>query len=178
MNQFDQKIRDKINSKSYNYQPQAWKVFKQKSGMPMLSTGAKAGLFGGIAAAIVGSVLFFTLVTGPDQQTAEPVVLNNQRTDIQQDNTFNNTEYAELNDTVEQIAEAPHSYPTPPQSQPKAQHNNISAEAIAEEPTDNVTTVKPQPKPIYYGRPLEILVDTISSNDFPDYKAKPADMLP
>lgn len=178
MNQFDQEIRDKINSKNYDYQPQAWKAFKKKSGLPMMSTGAKASLFGGIAAAIVGGVLFFTLVTSPDRQTSDSVVLSSQQTNIQQDNTFNTTEYAELDDTLEQIAEAPHSRPTTPQSQPKAQHNNISAEAIAEEATDNVSTVKPQSKPIYYGRPLEILVDTISSNDFPDYKAKPADMLP
>ena len=56
MNQFDQEIKDKINSKSYEYKPQAWKAFKKQSGMPMMSTGAKIALMGSVAAVITGSV--------------------------------------------------------------------------------------------------------------------------
>ena len=178
MNQFDQEIRDKINNKSYEYQPQAWKAFKQKSGMPMMSIGVKSGLLCGIAAAIVGGVLYFTLSSGSDQQTPESITHNTQQTDNKPDNTINPTENTGLNDTLEQIFEASHPIPAAPQSQPKPQ-DKISTEATAKETTESSNSVKPQPKPIHtYGRPLEILVDTISSIDFPDYKPQPADMLP
>ena len=181
MNQFDQEIKNRINSQSYEYKPQAWKAFKKQSGMPMMSVSAKIALVG-CAAVITGSVLFFTLPSNNTPETDNTIIAQEQVSENQ--NTSQNidtvefTETAEANNAIENTTKTvtptvtvatKTSTKTPAQTQSQAQPQT--------QPQVQVPT-QPKPQPNYYGRPLEILVDTISSNDFPDYKPKPADELP
>lgn len=183
MNQFDQEIKDKINSKKYDYQPQAWKSFKRQSGMPMMSVGAKVGLFGGIAAAIItGSVLFFTLPSNNTPKTNNTIIAQEQVSENQTVNqnidTVEYTEITEANNTIKittKTVTPTVTVSTTPSSQTPAQAQ-VQTQTSTQPQVQVPTQTKPQPT--YYGRPLEILVDTISSIDFPDYKNKPADILP
>lgn len=177
MNQFDQEIKNRINSHSYEYKPQAWRSFKHRSGMPMMSVGAKLALTAA-SVAIVGGVLYVTLSSTPDNPETTTFVNEIQNTDNQQNDTINLAEYVAIDNTEEDTIEPSH--PTPIITQPQT---TAQTQATVETSTES-NPVKPQPKPIpavrpvYYGRPLEILVDTISSIDFPDYEVRPADMLP
>jgi cytoskeletal protein RodZ len=176
MDQFDQEIKNILNSKTYSYKPQAWSAFKRHSGMPAMSIGAKIGLFGGIAAAIVGGILFFTLPHPVESITDNSIAAHEQNTsDPTLADTVSPIVSSETVATTEPIVTASpkpkQSYSQTPTSSESFEHSQASATA----PT------QPRPatqQPSHYGRPLEILVDTISSNDFPDYPAKPADMLP
>lgn len=180
MNQFDQEIKDKINSKSYEYKPQAWKSFKHQSGMPMMSTGAKIALMGSVAAVITGSVLFFTSPSNNKPETDNNIIAQEQVSENQTTNqnidTVEFTEIAEADNTVENTAET-----ISPTIAVATTTNTQTPEQI-QVPSQTQTQVQvpaqTKPQPTYYGRPLEILVDTISSIDFPDYETKPADMLP
>ena len=179
MNQFDKLIKDKINSKSYDYQPKAWRTFKRQSGMPMLSTGAKLGIGVGIATSIMGGILYFALPSN-DNSTTEVVTITQEKQVENQDidtNSQTNTAEIELI-TTENV---PNSSSTPKTSQAQPQIQTQTQSQFQSQAQPQAIT-KPQekttPQPIYYGRPLEILVDTISSIDFPDYEVKPADMLP
>ena len=186
MDQFDKLIKDKINSKSYDYKPQAWKSFKHQSGMPMMSTAAKIALVGSAAAVVTGSVLFFTLPSNDTPESDNTILVQEQISEQQNTDqnidTVNYTEIAEAESTLEATTEtatpavAVTSKPktqAPSQPQPQAE-----AETEAQAQTPIQTKPKPQPQSYYYGRPLRILVDTISSIDFPDYETKPAEMLP
>ncbi len=180
MNQFDQEIKDKINSKSYEYKPQAWKSFKHQSGMPMMSTGAKIALMGSVAAVITGSVLFFTSPSNNKPETDNNIIAQEQVSENQTTNqnidTVEFTEIAEADNTVENTAET-----ISPTIAVATRANTQTPEQV-QVPSQTQTQVQvpaqTKPQPTYYGRPLEILVDTISSIDFPDYETKPADMLP
>ena len=180
MNQFDQEIKDKINSKSYEYKPQAWKAFKKQSGMPMMSTGAKIALVGSVAAVITGSVLFFTLPSNNKPETDNNIIAQEQVSENQTTNqnidTVEFTEIAEADNTLENTAE------TVSPTIAVATTTKTQTPEQVQVPTQTQTQVQvpaqTKPQPTYYGRPLEILVDTISSIDFPDYETKPADMLP
>ena len=176
MDQFDQIIKEKINDKSYDYQPQAWKSFKHSSGMPMWSTGAKLALSATVVA-VVGTVLYFSLSPNPDPQETVVTVCEEQKTENQQIDTIDLAENV-VSETVTDEAVA-NSCPTPSSpATPKSQNTQIAEETPAENPESSQPR---QPKHItrtIHYRPTEILVDTISSIDFPDYKAKPADMLP
>lgn len=180
MNQFDQEIKDKINSKSYEYKPQAWKSFKHQSGMPMMSTGAKIALMGSVAAVITGSVLFFTSPSNNKPETDNNIIAQEQVSENQTTNqnidTVEFTEIAEADNTVENTVET-----ISPTIAVATRANTQTPEQV-QVPSQTQTQVQvpaqTKPQPTYYGRPLEILVDTISSIDFPDYETKPADMLP
>lgn len=180
MNQFDQEIKDKINSKSYEYKPQAWKSFKHQSGMPMMSTGAKIALMGSVAAVITGSVLFFTSPSNNKPETDNNIIAQEQVSENQTTNqnidTVEFTEIAEADNTLENTAE------TVSPTIAVATRTNTQTPEQVQVPSQTQTQVQvpaqTKPQPTYYGRPLEILVDTISSIDFPDYETKPADMLP
>ena len=177
MNQFDQEIRDKLNSKTYNYKPQAWNAFKRHNNMPVMSAGAKVGLFGGIAAAVVGGILFFALPRPVETVSDTAIVAHEPNTDeLISTDTLTSTESTEPIMAAESTVAVASS---------RKQQSPVQKTSEEQTPTQpQATEVAPtQTKPIkkqstYYGRPLEILVDTISSNDFPDYQAKPADMLP
>lgn len=181
MNQFDKEIKNKINSKTYDYQPSAWRAFKHHSGMSLLSTGAKLGIGGGIAAAITGGVLFFTLPSN-DKPVANTIAIEqNEQNDDININTNSDTINAETDNTKAVTPTAPLTInedspkaiqtPVRPQDQPP-----IQTQSKAQPPIQ--TQSKAQPQPVYNIRPLEILVDTISSMDFPDYETKPADIIP
>lgn len=182
MDQFDKIIKDKINSKSYDYTPQAWKAFKQNSGMPMMSSGVKFTLIVATASAIIGSVLYYTLVPNHGPQENPAIVCNGENTDNQQIDTIEANVTVATENVSEQLTET--TCPTPsPSHKPTTAQTQSQTTVENETPTENTEPAQPQKpqqsaKTIYYGRPLEILVDTISSMDFPEYKAKPADMLP
>lgn len=176
MDQFDQIIKEKINEKSYDYQPQAWKSFKHSSGMPMWSTGAKLAL-SAATVAIVGTILYFSLSPNPDPQESIVTVLKEQKTENQQINTIDLAEnVASKEVTDETIATC---QPTPSSPSTSKLQNLQIAEETPTENTESSLTRQPKhiTKTVHY-RPSEILVDTISSIDFPEYKIKPADMLP
>lgn len=182
MDQFDKLIKDKINSKSYEYKPQAWKAFKKQSGMPMMSTRAKIALVGSVAAVITGSVLFSTLPSNNKPETDNTIIAQEQVSENQTTNqnidTVEFIETAEADNTLESTAETV--YPTVAvatiaNTQTPEQ---VQVPAQTQTQTQVQVPVQTKPRPTYYGRPLEILVDTISSIDFPDYETKPADMLP
>ena len=180
MDQFDKIIKDKLNNKSYDYQPQAWKSFKHSSGMPMWSTGAKLALSAAVVA-VVGTVLYFSLSPNPDPQETVVTVCEEQKTENQQIDTIDLAENV-VSDAVTEETVAT-SYPSPSTVASTAQSKSQLQQTVAAETsTENPESSQPhQPKHItrtVHYRPSEILVDTISSIDFPDYKAKPADMLP
>lgn len=191
MDQFDQTIKDKINSASYDYQPQAWRSFKRSSGMSTLSVGAKLAI-GSAAVAVVGGTLFFTLHENDNRygQENNPIQTVNQQApdteNILQDTVLmanNSLEEADSSQTAdvkpESTSTAKHFAPQAAQRPAATRQISATDEAPAQTTTPSPTQARPATKPnIYYGRPLEILVDTISSIDFPDYKAKPADILP
>lgn len=191
MDQFDQTIKDKINSASYDYQPQAWRSFKRSSGMPTLSAGAKFAI-GSAAVAVVGGTLFFTLHENDNRygQENNPIQTVNQQApdteNIFQDTILIADNSLEEVDNSQSVDVKPVSTSTTKPSSPQAaqhpvtsQQTSTTDETPAQTTTPTHTQARPAAKPnTYYGRPLEILVDTISSIDFPDYKAKPADMLP
>ncbi len=177
MTQFDQEIKDKLNSKTYSYKPQAWSAFKRHSGMPLMSAGAKASLIGGIAAALVGVVLFIVLPRPVDSVSDTTTVSNEPNAvELILTDTASPVAVPETVTSTEPVVAAV------PSHKPKASAQNPAQPVTTEQPqtsTEAPSQSKPAvQQPSYYGRPLEILVDTISSNDFPDYKAKPADMLP
>ena len=176
MDQFDKIIKDKLNNKSYDYQPQAWKSFKHSSGMPMWSTGAKLALSAAVVA-VVGTVLYFSLSPNPDPQEAVVTVCEEQKTENQQIDTIDLAENVVSEEFANETVKTSHSGTSSP-STPKSQNTQNTEETSA----DNTESSQPhQPKHItrtVHYRPSEILVDTISSIDFPEYKAKPADMLP
>jgi cytoskeletal protein RodZ len=178
MNQFDQEIKNKINSQSYEYKPQAWKAFKKQSGMPMMSASTKIALVGCAAAIITGSVLFFTLPSNNTPETDNSVIAQEQ---VSEDKSINQnidtiefTEIAEANNTLKSTTNT--ATPTVTVATRPGSQTPIQAQTPTQPQTQVPTQTKAQPT--YYGRPLEILVDTISSIDFPDYETKPADMLP
>ena len=191
MDQFDQTIKDKINSASYDYQPQAWRSFKRSSGMPTLGVGAKLAI-GSAAVAVVGGTLFFTLHENDNRYGQEDnyiQTVNQQAPEaktILQDTILIANNSLEEADSSQIVEVKPMSTSTAKLSSPQAaqhpvttQQNSTTDEVPAQTTTPTPTQTRPATKPnTYYGRPLEILVDTISSIDFPDYKAKPADMLP
>lgn len=191
MDQFDQTIKDKINSASYDYQPQAWRSFKRSSGMPTLGVGAKLAI-GSAAVAVVGGTLFFTLHENDNRYGQEDnyiQTVNQQAPEaktILQDTVLIANNSLEEADSSQIVEVKPMSTSTAKLSSPQAaqhpvttQQNSTTDEVPAQTTTPTPTQTRPATKPnTYYGRPLEILVDTISSIDFPDYKAKPADMLP
>ncbi|MBP5650030.1 MAG: hypothetical protein J6X01_03000 [Bacteroidales bacterium] len=177
MDQFDQIIKEKINDKSYDYRPQAWKSFKHSSGMPMLGTGAKLAL-SAAAVAVVGTVLYFSLSPNPEPQETNVTVCEEQKSENQQMDTTDLAENVVLEEVTEETVASSCSTPavvtSPAQPKPQAQ------QTVAEEvPAESNESTQPRriTRTVHY-RPSEILVDTISSIDFPDYKAKPADMLP
>lgn len=176
MDQFDKIIKDKLKDKSYDYTSQAWKSFKHSSGMPMMGTGAKLAL-SAAAVAVVGTVLYFSLSPKPEPQETVVTVCEEQKTENQQIDTIDLAENV-VSEAVTDEAVAT-SCPTPSSpATPKSQNTQIAEETPAENPESSQPR---QPKHItrtIHYRPTEILVDTISSIDFPDYKAKPADMLP
>ena len=175
MDQFDKIIKDKLNDKSYDYQPKAWRSFKHSSGMPMLSTGAKLALTA-VVVTIVGSILYFTLAPNPQPQEAAVTAFNEQKTDNQQVDTI------ELTENVGNVVDGniatscPTSTVSQSQSKPQTQTPGNGTSAGNNEPVEPHQP-KHISKTIYY-HPTEILVDTISSIDFPDYEVRPADMLP
>ncbi|MBO4655230.1 MAG: hypothetical protein J5644_06770 [Bacteroidales bacterium] len=177
MDQFDKLIKDKINSKDYDYRPKAWKTFKRQSGMPMMSVGAKLAVTAA-AVVLVGGVLYFTLVSSPGPQEATTIVCKEQKTDNQQVDTIELAEnVVPENVSEETVASACPTLVSSP-SVPKHQNTQKTEETSA---TNTETLQSRQPKHIsktIYYRPSEILVDTISSIDFPDYETKPAEMLP
>ena len=188
MDQFDKLIKDKINSKSYEYKPQAWKSFKHQSGMPMVSTAAKIAIVGSSAAVITGSVLFFTLPSDNTPESDNTIIAQEQISEPQNnDQSIDTVDFVEIAE-VEKTIDTPTEPATPavaatnkPKTQVPAQaqaqpQTQPQAQTQAQTPTQAKS--KPQPQSNYYGRPLRILVDTISSIDFPDYETKPADMLP
>ena len=176
MDQFDQIIKEKINDKSYDYRPQAWKSFKHSSGMPMWSTGAKLAL-SAAAVAVVGTVLYFSLSPKNGPQEAVITVCEEQKTENQQIDTIDLAENVVSEEVTDETVAT--SCPTPcSPSTPKSQNTQIAAETSTENPESSQPhQPKHITKTVHY-RPSEILVDTISSIDFPDYKAKPADILP
>ena len=176
MDQFDKIIKDKLKDKSYDYTSQAWKSFKHSSGMPMMGTGAKLAL-SAAAVAVVGTVLYFSLSPKPEPQETVVTVCEEQKTENQQIDTIDLAENV-VSEAVTDEAVAT-SCPTPNSpATPKSQTPQVAEET----PAENPESLQPrQPKHItrtIHYRPTEILVDTISSIDVPDYKAKPADMLP
>ena len=190
MDQLDKLIKDKINSKSYDYKPQAWKSFKQQSGMPMMSTAAKIAIMGSSAAVITGSVLFFTLPSDNTPESDNTIIAQEQISEPQNaDQNIDTVDFAEIAEIENSIATPSEpATPTvaattkpktqvPSQAQTQAQpQTQPQVQTQVQTPTQ--TKPKPQPQSYYYGRPLRILVDTISSIDFPDYETKPAEMLP
>jgi len=186
MDQFDKLIKDKISSKSYEYKPQAWKSFKHQSGMPMLSTAAKIAIVGSSAAVITGCVLFFTLPSNNTPESDNTIIAQEQISEQQKiDQNIDTVDFAEIAE-VENTIDAPTEPAAPavattskPKTQTQTQAQTQSQDQPQAQPQAQVPTqTKPKPQSNYYGRPLQILVDTISSNDFPDYETKPADMLP
>jgi len=181
MDQFDQIIKEKINDKSYDYRPQAWKSFKHSSGMPMLGTGAKLAL-SAAAVAVVGTVLYFSLSPNPEPQEAVVTLCEEQKSENQQIDTIDLAENVVSEEVTEETVASP--CPTPAAAATAPAHSKPQPQqTVAEEvPAENNEPTQPrQPRHItrtVQYRPLEILVDTISSIDFPDYKAKPTDMLP
>lgn len=180
MDQFDQIIKEKINDKSYDYRPQAWKSFKHSSGMPMMGTGAKLAL-SAAAVAVVGTVLYFSLSQKPEPQETVVTLCEEQKTENQQIDTIDLAENLVSEEVTEETVASP--CPTPADAAAPAQPKPEPQQTVAEEvPAENDESSQPrQPRRItrtVHYRPSEILVDTISSIDFPDYKAKPADMLP
>ena len=132
MDQFDQIIKEKINDKSYDYRPQAWKSFKHSSGMPMWSTGAKLAL-SAAAVAVVGTVLYFSLSPNPDPQEAVVTVCEEQKTENQQIDTIDLAENV-VSDAVTEETVAT-SYPTPSSpSTPKSQNTQVAEGTPAENP--------------------------------------------
>ena len=177
MDKFDEIIKEKINSKSYEYTPKAWKSFKRQSGMPMMGVGTKLALTA-ISVAIVGVGLYFILAHNPEPQESTTIVTEAQKTEKQQVDTIELAENMVMEDVSEETVASACPIPVSSPSTPKHQ-NTQNAEGTA---ADNTETLQPhQPrhisKTIYY-RPTEILVDTISPFDFPDYGTKPAEMLP
>lgn len=177
MNQFDQDIKEKINAKQYPYKAQYWKAFKRHSGMSLLGTGAKVALFGGIGTAVLGTVLFFALRQPANETISQkqnlPVVVEKTVADSTLD-----TEVVVLDESKVKDEQTPVSNKISTNNDNKEEDVLIDAPDLSEEAvTKPLPSQKPVVKPINYGKPLQILVDTISSNDFPDYKAKPADEL-
>ncbi len=177
MNQFDQNIKEKINAKNYPYKAKYWKAFKRHSGMSLLGTGAKVALLGGIGATVLGTVLFFAL-----QRPANEAVFKTQNQPVVVEEMISDS-ISEIEVTV---IEKPKVKDEQTSVSNKISANNekkekdvlIEVPAFSEEAvTKALPSQKPVIKPIHYGKPLQILVDTISSNDFPDYKTKPADEL-
>ncbi len=180
MDQFDKIIKDKFKDKSYDYTSQAWKSFKHSSGMPMMGTGAKLAL-SAAAVAIMGTVLYFSLSPKPKPQEVVVTVYEEQKSENQQIDTIDLAENLVSEEVTEETVASP--CPTPAAAAAPAQPKPEPQQTVAEEvPTENNEPTQPrQPRHItrtVHYRPTEILVDTISSIDFPDYKAKPADMLP
>ena len=177
MDQFDDIIKEKINNKSYNYTPQAWRSFKRQSGMPVLGIGAKLALTA-VSVTIVGIGLYFIMSQKPETPESSTLVTEKQSTDSQQIDTIAWAENVVSEDVSEEtVASACPTLVSSP-STPKPQNNQLKEESPAEKTESDISR---QPrhitKTIYY-RPTEILVDTISSIDFPNYESKPADMLP
>lgn len=177
MNQFDQDIKEKINTKQYPYKEQYWKTYKKHSGMSLLGTGAKVAVFGFMGAVLFSTALFFALRPNGNNAiftTPNPEILVEE---IVTDSTCN---------TEIPIVESPKVKNEQTSILNRISNNNnndkndvlINVPAFSEEAvTKPLPSSKPMVKPINYGKPLQILVDTISSNEFPDYKAKPADEL-
>ena len=131
--------------------------------------------------AVVGTVLYFSLSPNPDPQETVVTVCEEQKTENQQIDTIDLAENV-VSDAVTEETVAT-SYPSPSTVASTAQSKSQLQQTVAAETsTENPESSQPhQPKHItrtVHYRPSEILVDTISSIDFPDYKAKPADMLP
>lgn len=194
MDQFDKIIKDKIKDISYDYQPKAWRSFKHSSGMPAISVGAKFAI-GGAAIALAGGGLFVALhennsPAGPEIDNSPAVYTQTaENKEFNKDTLLlaNEIPSEEKQEIVESIASSSPltsskpSHSSAAQANASSQQNNVTTTAdgtTAKPNTPSNTKPTPTTKPIYYGRPLEILVDTISSIDFPDYEVKPADMLP
>lgn len=177
MNQFDKNIKDKISAKQYPYKAQYWKAFKKHSGMSVWSTGMKVAVFSVMGAAILGTALFFALRPNGNEAVSTPPIPEVQVEEIVADSTciIENpvVESPKVKDEQTSISNGLSANKTSEEKDVL-----IEVPAFSEEPvTQPLTKGKNKAKPVNYGRPLHILVDTISSNDFPDYKAKPADEI-
>lgn len=176
MDQFDKLIKDKINSKSYDYSPQAWKSFKKRSGMPMIGTAAKTALVIGAAAVFTSTVLFFTLPS--DDQPATGSTILSQEQIPENKNMDQSTDTVVYTEIIESKNSTCSHLGKPNTTITTTASAKSQADSSSQVPSPKQTQAQSKPQSTYYGRPLEILVDTISSIDFPDYEVKPADMLP
>lgn len=177
MNQFDQDIKEKVNAKQYSYKAQYWKAFKRHSGMSLLGTGAKIALFSGMGAAVLGTALFFAL-RQPDNEAIsktqnQPVIVEEMVADSTSDIEIVVFDESKVKDEQTSVSNRISTNNDKEEKDVLIEVPAFSEEAV----TKPLPSQKPVVKTINYGKPLQILVDTISSNDFPDYKTKPADEL-
>lgn len=173
MNQFDEELKRKMAGKSYEYTPKAWFSFVRHSGMPMLGIGAKIA-FISVGIGLSGLIAFFTL--RPTSEEIPPTTSENEV--VFQENEITPVVVDTIYNIVKEKQETVHPTQTAVNIPAKAKTDEENpAEENKIEATETAPVAKKITKREYYGRPLNILVDTISSNDFPDEKPRPADEI-
>ncbi len=153
MAEFDQLIKEKMEKAQYAYRPSAWRSFAK-------SAGVRAGLSGlQIAAIAVAVVAVVTGITLGVVFSGHPVPSSEQDAVVSVQDTVETQHAASpVHDNDEQIAvETCHgaSQTQDKQGTANSAQGTVETQHAASQPTDN------RQRPAY-GRPLEILVDTIT----------------
>lgn len=171
MSDFDQLIKEKVNSKEYSYSAKNWQSFTQKAGWKSGFT-LKHGLLTGAAVIVVAVGVYVAVrwTGGEAQQSTNP--MQNQpvaETVMEQDSVVGTA-----NEGVTAVAEAQVAEPTTPAvdnpTSPQAKAPKRESNTAETPVTDTVTRDRtPVQKPIRrerITRIFEINPDTIPSNDF------------
>ena len=153
MTEFDQLIKEKMEKAQYAYRPSAWRSFAK-------SAGVRAGLSGlQIAAIAVAVVAVVTGITLGVVFSGQPMPSNEQGTVVRVQDTVETQHAASpVHDNDEQIAvETCHgaSLTRDNQGTVNSAQGTVDTQRASSQPTVN------RQRPVY-GRPLEILVDTIT----------------
>lgn len=153
MADFDQLIKEKAEQAEYSYKHSAWKSFAK-------SAGIKAGLSGlQIAAIAVAVVAVVTGITLGVVFSGHPAPSNEQGTVVRVQDTVETQHAASpVHDNDEQIAvETCHGASLPQDNQGTVNSAQGTVETQHAASLPKASTQRP-----IYGRPLEILVDTIT----------------
>lgn len=172
MSDFDQLIKEKVNSKEYSYSAKNWQSFTQKAGWKGGFT-LLHGLLAGAAVVVVAVGIYVAVrLTGHEEPQPTPSAQNDPvpETIIEPDSIVE-TEISTVEEAIEPIEEKPttqiannHNAATPAKA-PKTE-----AHPATQPDTETVITpVKSEQKPARserITRIFEINPDTIPSNDF------------
>jgi len=172
MSDFDQLIKEKVNSKEYSYSAKNWQSFTQKAGWKGGFT-LLHGLLTGAAVVVVAVGIYVAVrLTGHEEPQPTPSAQNDPVTEtIIEPDSIVETEISTVEEAIEPIEEKPttqiannHNADAP------AKARKTETQPAKQTDAEIVTTpTKSEPKPVRSERIIhiyEINPDTIPSNDF------------